>query len=106
MENDEEEKIVKVDESEMPGDPRRFRITKEDIERVVFRWLCWLQFRRRVQDDLRSTEDGRERVDKAEERFNEALVRAGERMESIGMRVAMNLKENRGNSIAAQAEDS
>ena len=36
VENDEEEKIVKVDESELPGDPRRFRITKEDIERVGF----------------------------------------------------------------------
>ena len=34
MENDEEEKIVKDDESEMPGDPRRLRITKEDIEQV------------------------------------------------------------------------
>ena len=33
-EKDEEEKIVKVDESEMPGDPRRSCITKEDIERV------------------------------------------------------------------------
>ena len=33
-ENDEEEKIEKVDESELLGDPRRFRITKEDIERI------------------------------------------------------------------------
>ena len=30
--------------------------------------------RRRVQDDLRNTEEGRERLDKAEQRFNEALV--------------------------------
>ena len=40
VENEEEEKIVKVDESEMPGDPRRFRITKEDIERAVFSDSC------------------------------------------------------------------
>ena len=29
-------KIVKVEESELPGDPRRFRITQEDIERIGF----------------------------------------------------------------------
>ena len=44
VENDEEEKIVKVDESEMPRDPRRFRITKEDIERVGFSVGCVLQY--------------------------------------------------------------
>ena len=62
--------------------------------------------RRQKQEDLRSTEEGRERLDKAEERSTEALVWAGERMESIGMRAAMNLGENRGASNAAQAGDS
>ena len=36
MENDEAEKLIKVDESELPGDPRRPRVTKEDIEKIVF----------------------------------------------------------------------
>ena len=31
---------MKIDESELPGDPRRFRITKEDIERVGFSDAC------------------------------------------------------------------
>ena len=84
---------MKFDESEMPGDPRRLRITKEDIERVGFSDGCVgcnvmrqgktaqrhsEYCRRRVQEDLRNTEEGRERLDKAEERFNEAFVRAGE----------------------------
>ena len=34
-------------------------------------------------------------LEKAEERFSEALVRAGERMESLGMRAAMNLGETK-----------
>ena len=36
VENDEEGQVIKVDESDLPGDPRRFRITKEDIERIGF----------------------------------------------------------------------
>ena len=40
MENDEEEKIVNVDESELLGNPRRFRITKDDIERIGFSDGC------------------------------------------------------------------
>ena len=40
MENDEEEKVINVDESELPGDPRRFRITKEDLERIGFSDGC------------------------------------------------------------------
>ena len=102
--------MVKVDESELPGDPRRFRITNEGIERIGFSDGCVgvhaihsEYCRRRVQEDFRSTEEGRERLDKAEERFTEALVWAGERMESIGMRAAMNLGENRGASTTAQA---
>ena len=82
LENNEEKKIVKVDDSEMPGDPKRFLITKEDIEQVGFSDGCVgcnamrqgktaqrhsEYCRRRVQDDLRSTEEGRERLDKAEE---------------------------------------
>ena len=34
VEDDNGEKVIKVDDSELPGGPRRFRITKEDIERV------------------------------------------------------------------------
>ena len=37
VENDEEENIVKVDESEMPGDPRRFRITT--LNELVFQMV-------------------------------------------------------------------
>ena len=36
VEDAEAEKAIKVDESEMPSDTRRFRITKEDIERVGY----------------------------------------------------------------------
>ena len=39
VEDDRDEKIVKVDESEIPGDPRTFRIT-EDIERIVYSDAC------------------------------------------------------------------
>ena len=34
VENDEAEKLIKVDDYDLPGHPRRFRITKEDIEKV------------------------------------------------------------------------
>ena len=40
VENDEGESLIKVDESELPGDPRRFRITKEDLERIGFSDGC------------------------------------------------------------------
>ena len=40
VENDEKEMLVKVDESELPGDPSRFRITKEDLERIGFSDGC------------------------------------------------------------------
>ena len=106
MENDEEEIIVKVDASELLGDPKMFRIAKEDIERIRFSDGCVGckamrqgktaqrrsdHCRRRVQEDLRSNEECRDRLDKAEERFTEAFVRAGERMECMGMKVGMNL---------------
>ena len=52
--------------------------------------------RLRVQEDLKSMEKCRERLDNAEDRFTEALVWAGKRMESLGMRAAMNLGENMG----------
>ena len=72
VENDEEEKIVKVDESELPGDPRGLRITKEDIERLGFSDGCVgcnamrqgniaqrhsEYCSRRVQGDTRNTEE-------------------------------------------------
>ena len=40
VEDDDVEKVLQVDESEVPGDPRRFRITKEDIERVGYSDGC------------------------------------------------------------------
>ena len=49
---------------------------------------------------------GRQRLEKAEERFTEALVRAGERIGSLGMRAAMRRDEARNESAAAQAGDS
>ena len=51
MENDEEEKLIKVDESELPGDQTRLRIAKEDIEldRFFIR-LCRLQCDEAGQD--------------------------------------------------------
>ena len=36
VEGDEDDKVIKADESELFGDPRRFRITKEDIERIDY----------------------------------------------------------------------
>ena len=115
VENDEEEKLIKVDESELPEDPRRFRVTKEDIEDISFSDGCvgcnamrqdktaqrHSEYcrRRRAQEDktyLKSTDEGRRWLEKAEEQFTEALVRASETMESLGMRAAMNLGENMG----------
>ena len=99
---------MKVDESELPGYPRRFHITKKDIQRFWFSDGCvgcnamrqgkTVQrhseyCRRREQEDLKSTEEGRGKLEKAEERFTEALVQAGERMERLGIRAAMNLGE-------------
>ena len=40
LEGDAEEKVIKVDESELPGDPRRFRTTKDDIERIGYSDGC------------------------------------------------------------------
>ena len=77
MENEEKEKHVKVDESELQGYTRRLRSTKEDIAdgcvccnamRQAKRAQRHSEYcRRPVQEDLRSTEEGRERVNKAEE---------------------------------------
>ena len=121
VENDEEDTLVKVDDTEVVGDPRRFQITKHDIEKVGYSDGCMgcnamragkpsqrhsEYCRRQVQDDLKGTEEGRQRLDKAEERFTEALVRAGERIESLGMRAAMHRDEARNESAAAQAGDS
>ena len=36
VEDDKLEKVIKADESKMPSDPRSFRITSEDIERVGY----------------------------------------------------------------------
>ena len=89
VEDDEAKKVIKVDESEVPNDPSRFWIIKEDIERVGYSDGCMgcnamhesrptqrhsEYCRRRVQEDLKDTEEGRQRLDKAEERFTEALV--------------------------------
>ena len=40
VEDDKAEKVIKVDEPEVPSDPRRFRIAKEDIERVGYSDGC------------------------------------------------------------------
>ena len=71
-----------VDEFEISGDLRRFRITKEDIERVGYSDGCVgynaarqgtptqrhsEYCRRPIQEDLRGSEEGRWRLDKAEE---------------------------------------
>ena len=104
-----------------PGDPRRLRITKEDIERVRYSdggvgcsairaakpaqrqsEYC----RRRVEEDLKVSEEGRQRPEKAEERFTAALVRAGERIETLGTRASMHRDEDRASSAAAQAGES
>ena len=102
--------LIKVDDTEAIGDPRRCRITKQDIDNVGYSDGCVgcnamragkaaqrhsKYCRRRVQDELKGTEEGRQRLDKAEERFTEALVRAGERIESLGMRAAMHRDEAR-----------
>ena len=69
------EHVIKVDESEVPSDPRTFRITKEGIDRVRYsdgcvgcNAMCASKpaqrhseyCRRRVQDDLKGTEEGRQ----------------------------------------------
>ena len=121
VEDDEAEKLIKVNDSEVVSDPRRFRITREDIEKVGYSDGCMgcnamraskpaqrhsEYCRRRVQEDLKGTEEGRQRLEKAEERFTEARVRSGERNESLGMRAAMHRDEARTTSAAAQAGDS
>ena len=40
VESDEEETLVKVDHTEVVGHPRRFRITKQDIEKVGYSDGC------------------------------------------------------------------
>ena len=55
---------------------------------------------------MRSTEEGRHRLEKAEEWFTEALVRAGERIENLSIRAAMRRDEANNESTAAQARDS
>ena len=40
VENDEEETLAMVDDTEVVGDPRRFRITKQDIEKVGYSDGC------------------------------------------------------------------
>ena len=45
-------------------------------------------------------------MEKAEERFTEALVRAGERIESLGRKATMHRSEARNESTAAQASES
>ena len=45
-------------------------------------------------------------MEKAEERFTEALVRAGERIESLGMRATMHRNEAKNESTAAHAAES
>ena len=121
VENDDAEKLIKVDDTEVAGNPRRFRITREDIEKVGFSDGCMgcnamhaskpaqrhsEYCRRRVQENLKGTEEGRQRLEKAEERFTEALVQAGEIIETLGMRAAMHRDEATNESAAAQAGDS
>ena len=84
VENDEEEPLTKVDDKEASADPRRFRILKQDIDRVGYSDGCVgcsalragkaaqrhsEYCRRRVQEELKGTEEGRQRLEKAEERF-------------------------------------
>ena len=110
VEGDEENKVIKVDESELPVDPKRFRITKDDIERIGYSEGCVgcnairqskptqrhsKYCRRRVQEDLKGSEEGRQRLEKAEERFSEALARAGERIENLGLRAMMSRDESK-----------
>ena len=116
VEDDRDENLVKVDESEIPGDPRRFRIAKEDIETIGYSDKCVgcsaarqgkptqrhsEYCGRRVQENLKGSEEGRQRLDKAEERFTEALVRSGERIENLGIRAAVRREENQGASTSA-----
>ena len=76
--------MIKVDESELPGGPRGFRITKDDIDRIGCSDGCVAcsatrqgkptqmhseYCRRRVQEDFKGSEEGRQRREKAEERF-------------------------------------
>ena len=111
--------MIKADDSERAGDPRRFRFTKEGIEKVGYsdgRMGCIAMRaakpaqrhseygRRRVQDGLRGTEEGRQRLEKKEERFMEALVRADERIESLGMRATMRQDEERITSLQPRQE--
>ena len=94
------EKVINVDESEVPGDPRMFRINKGDIERVGYSDGCVScnakraskpaqrhseYCRRRVQENQKGSEEGRQRLEKAEECFTEALVWTCERIDSLGM---------------------
>ena len=113
--------MIKVDESERAARrSKEISYHEEDIERIGFSDGCVggnamrhgkiaqphsEYCRRRLQEDLKNTEEGRERLEKAEERFTVVLVRAGETMESLGMRAAMNFAESKGASTAKQAGD-
>ena len=86
-ENDEEETLIKVDETEATSEPRRFRITRQDIDKVGYSDGCIACnamragkaaqrhsecCRRRAQEELKGTEEGRQRLEKPEGRFTEA----------------------------------
>ena len=82
VDDDEAEKLIKINDSDLPGDPRRVRITKENIDKVGCSDGCMgcnamraakpaqtnsEYCRRRIQDDLKGTEESRQRLEKAEQ---------------------------------------
>ncbi len=59
--------------------------------------------RRRFQEELKGTDEGRQRLEKAEERFTEALVRAGERIMNFGYTATMSAAAQAGDTEVPQA---
>ncbi len=118
VENDEDEPLTKINDAEEIREPHRFRILKQDIDRVGYSDGCVgcnamrsgkaaqrhsEYCRRRVQEELKGTEEGRQRLEKAEERFTEALARACERIVNFGYTATMSAAAQAGDTEAPQA---
>ena len=111
--------VVKEDRAEGERETRIMGFTRRDIEDIGYSDGCvgfsalrrgasaqqHSQFSRRLSEEhLRGTQDGRETIEKAENKITEALLRAGERIEAMG-RMATNKSSapRASTSAAAQA---
>ena len=103
VQDDTEIEVVKEDRAEGGREMRRMRITRQDIEDIGYSDGCvgcsalrsgtgaqrHSEYRRRRgKEHLRGTQDGTERIEKAENKITEALVRAGKRIEAMGRMAA------------------